>query len=149
MNMPRKSIGYRFAMLHRLQISFYRDAVRRLGIRPSQAPFVAELLSREAPISQEALATCCVIDPGATARALAQLEQAGLVRRQPNPHNRRQNMVAATEKARCLEDAFFAAVRSATTVFLKGFTEREHRLALRLLDRMMANGLEERYGARE
>lgn len=145
---PQQSFGYRFGMLQRLSVSLVRDDIKQLGIQPSQVPFLAALLSDDRPQTQDELAVRFLIDRGATARALEQLEMAGFVERRINPDNRRQKLVTATSRARGIAGDFFHILRSASDVFVKGFSEDERQAAMDLLDRMLANAVEEKYDRR-
>ena len=144
----QQSFGYRFGMLQRLSASLVRDKMRQLGIQPSQVPFMAALLTDEQPQTQDELAARFVIDRSAAARALEQLEIAGFVERRINPDNRRQKLVTATAKARGIAGDFFHILRSASEVFVKDFSEDERQAAMRFLDRMLANAVEEKYDRR-
>ena len=140
------SFGYRFAMIQRLHATLSREGILALGITTAQLPFVAELLHRQEPITQDELSKAISIDPAATARSLEQLEKKGMVTREVNPENRRQKLVTASSKAREQGDAFFAILRKASDTLVEGLTDDEKESALTLLDRIMANGITARYG---
>lgn len=146
MEMRSRSFGYRFAMLYRLHASLSREALQKLGIARSQVPLIAELLIAEGPLTQDQLSDRLAIDKAATARGLERLEKKGLVYREVNPRNRRQKLARPTEKTRKMAEPFFTALRSASEVFVKGFTEKERVQALDLMDRMMQNARDEKYG---
>jgi DNA-binding MarR family transcriptional regulator len=59
--------------------------------------FLIEIKCRK-NINQHDLSTNCSIDKGAVARALRKLEEQGLVKREVDENNRRQNMLSLTEK---------------------------------------------------
>lgn len=146
-DLKTKPIGYRFAVLHRLNASFISGDIKKLGISLSQMPFIAELLHAVAPMAQDQLSAQLEIDKAATARALEQLEKKGLVKRRVNPRNRRQKQVWATPAARAIEQQFFNCLRTKAEIFTKGFDADEIDRAIRLLDRMMENARQEKYGS--
>ncbi|MCP4114516.1 MAG: MarR family transcriptional regulator [Desulfobacteraceae bacterium] len=146
MNDRSKSFGYRFALLYRLICSLSSEKMNRLGISTSQIPFLSELFLADGPLTQDQLSKRVVIDKAATARGLMQLENLGLVVRKVNPENRRQKLVSPTPKARELETDFYNALRSSSEIFVRGFSKAEKEQALSLLDRMMENGKQARYG---
>lgn len=145
-NRRQTSFGYRFAMLHRLQMSMCKRDILQAGIQPSQFPFLMNLVQEESPVTQDYLSSCLAIDKGTTARAISQLKKAGYVTRETNPYNRRQKLVLATEKAHDVANALFTTLDNATKIFVQGFTEDERNTILKLMDRMISNarrGLDE------
>ncbi|WP_236893013.1 MarR family winged helix-turn-helix transcriptional regulator [Desulfoluna limicola] len=133
-------------MIQRLQAALSRDGLLALGVTTAQLPFLAELLHRQVPMTQDELSKALTIDPAATARTLEQLEKKGLVKRQVNPENRRQKLVTASPRALELEDEFFAILRKASDTLVEGLSDDEKETALTLLDRIMANGMKAKYG---
>jgi DNA-binding MarR family transcriptional regulator len=138
-NLKKKSFGYRFAMLHRLQASMCRQDILKAGIQPSQMPFLLELVQETSPVTQDRLSRQIAIDKGTTARAINQLEKAGFVTRVTNPENRRQNLISATQKAHDLADGLFASLDQATKILVEGFSNEERATILNLMDRMIMN----------
>ena len=136
------SFGYRFAMLHRLQLTMCRKEILNQGIRVSQLPFILRLVREQMPVTQDYLSGCLAIDKGTTARAISQLEKKGYVIRKSNPKNKRQNLVTATEKAHAAADKVLASLTRATDAFVRGFTDQEKQLVQDLLDRMLSNARE-------
>lgn len=135
----KTSFGYRFAMLHRLQMSMCRKDILSHGIQPSQLPFIVSLVNEPEPVTQDYLSACLAIDKGTTARAISQLEKIGYIIRRTNPENRRQNLVTATPRAYAAADSLFAALANAADAFVQGFTQEEKELVLDLMDRMLSN----------
>jgi DNA-binding MarR family transcriptional regulator len=143
-NTRQTSFGYRFAMLHRLQMSMCRKDMQQAGIQPSQFPFLAKLVREESPVTQDYLSSCLAIDKGTTARAISHLERAGYVTRETNPENRRQNLVSATEKAHAVTNRLFIILNDVSKIFVQGFTKEERNIILNLMDRMISNAQKER-----
>lgn len=146
MNDRSKSFSYRFALLYRLMCSLNNEKMTKLGITACQIPFLSELFLADGPLTQDQLSKRVVIDKAATARGLMHLEDQGLVVRKVNPGNRRQKLVSPTPKARELEADFYRALRSSSDVFVQGLSGEEKKQALSLLNRMMENGKQARYG---
>jgi DNA-binding MarR family transcriptional regulator len=95
----RESVHRALADLHRLTSS--RRSFSRLmaaaGVELTRT--AAEVLAqacRSGPVPMGALATALHLDPGATARIVAGLEDAGLVQRQRSEHDARVNVVWVT-----------------------------------------------------
>ena len=145
----KTSFGYRFAMIHRLNVSLAREGLKEIGLTQAQMPFLMELLLDPAPKTQKDLAQALVIDPAATARNLEQLEKNGWIHRKVNPKNRRQKLVFPSQKAREHEDKLIFVLKEASQSLVSDFSEKEKRTVLTFLDRIMANGLEAKGGIKE
>ena len=140
MDSPR--LGYHFAKLHRLMLSFCKRDVAGLGLQISQMPFLLILLRLDAPITQDELSTALVIDKAATTRTLDQLQRSGFVDRIVNPNNRRQKLVTATVKAKAIQGDLYEILQTASNVFTQNFSQEEMGQVFKLLNRMIANAME-------
>lgn len=67
------------------------------------------------------------------------MEGLGLVRRLPAPGDRRKTLIALTEKARSLKDAYEAVSARATEIIYQGFSEEERSSLEKSLDRVIVN----------
>jgi len=67
------------------------------------------------------------------------MEGLGLVRRLPAPGDRRKTLIALTEKARSLKNAYEAVSARATEIIYKDFSEAERDSLEKSLDRVIAN----------
>ena len=141
MDLQRTLFGYHFTTLSRLMFALCKQGVAELGLRPSHMPFMAELLHYDRPVTQDELSAALAIDKAATARALDLLEQDGFVTRVVNPDNRRQKLVAATPKAREMQEPLFAVLRRASSTVMGNLTREETDRAVGLLDRMIENAV--------
>jgi DNA-binding MarR family transcriptional regulator len=72
-------------------------------------------------------------------RMIDRLEQKGLVRRNPNPEDRRATNLEITTAGRALYPQLLAAKESVQAQFLRGFSEQEVRVLEQLLNRMLDN----------
>ena len=67
------------------------------------------------------------------------MEAAGLVRRLPDPDDRRKTLLALTEKARELQPDYMAVSTQMNDIFYQGFSEEEIRLCESMLERIHGN----------
>ena len=140
-----KSLGYRFAVLHRLYASYNREALKEIHIQTSEVPYMAELLKDGKAMTQDELSRRIAIDKGATARSLDSLEKKGFIVREVNPSNRRQKLISATEHSQKIATDFFSILASPAQVFLSGFSGVEQQTLYDYLDRMIETGMEAEY----
>ncbi|NJB68146.1 DNA-binding MarR family transcriptional regulator [Desulfobaculum xiamenense] len=134
----RTSPGYRVTRLARLNSAFLDRLVESMDIGHGQIPYLCALLACEG-LTQDELAAGVGVNRSATARALALLESKGLVSRRENSENRRQKLVFPSERARRMADDFYAVLDRENEVLFEGLSEDERRVALDIMDRMMAN----------
>ena len=90
-------LGRLVGMISRSRYNYLNSKFRNLNINPNQLSFLIEIKCRK-NINQHDLSINCSIDKGAVARALRKLEEQGLVKREVDENNRRQNMLSLTEK---------------------------------------------------
>lgn len=99
------------------------DALRPLGLSPAQYD-VLEFVWREGSISPKAVIERRAVEPSSVTGILARLERDGFVMRETDPDDRRSLLVKPTEKARALEEAARATVRSVLARVTRGWPER-------------------------
>ena len=80
--------GALISIINRGKFIFLNDRLRPLGLSAGQFP-VLMLLAKEQNITQETLVRHYHLDKGTIARAVRKLEDAGYIRRIPDPENRR------------------------------------------------------------
>ena len=90
-------LGRLVGMVSRSYYNYLNSKFKSLNINPTQLSFLFEIKCKK-NINQHDLSTNCSIDKGAVARALRKLEEQGLVKREVDENNRRQNMLSLTEK---------------------------------------------------
>ena len=90
-------LGRLVGMVSRSYYNYLNSKFKSLNINPTQLSFLFEIKCKK-NINQHDLSTNCSIDKGAVARALRKLEKQGLVKREVDENNRRQNMLSLTEK---------------------------------------------------
>ncbi len=113
-------------------------ATRRLGLSVSQTIVLGELFGHDG-CRQEDLRALVSLDKGNITRAVQQLEESGLVRREQDPADRRAVRVYTTEKARSIEDTMFALAAVWDDKLTAGFTREERETLISLLLKMEVN----------
>jgi DNA-binding MarR family transcriptional regulator len=90
-------VGKLITMISRGHTIYLNHHLEDFGINASQLHLLFEI-SHQRNINQEKIATRCNINKGAVARSIKKLEEKGLVTRQIDDANRRQNMISLTAK---------------------------------------------------
>ncbi|WP_448189936.1 MarR family winged helix-turn-helix transcriptional regulator [Azospirillum sp. sgz301742] len=133
-----ESYGYLVNYLGRL---FARALERRIGphgLFPGQMPALLALWEREG-ISQAELCRIVQVEQPTMANTLNRMERDELIRRVPDPEDRRRVLIYLTDRARALEEPVTALARDANGIAGQGFTEEESREAMRLLGKLISN----------
>jgi MarR family transcriptional regulator, multiple antibiotic resistance protein MarR len=110
----------------------------RFDISAAQLIVLASVANREAG-SASGLCKSISYDPGAMTRMIDRLQQKGLVRRVPNPEDRRAMNLELTAAGRALYPELVAAKETVQAQFLRGFSKDEVRVLDGLLNRMIEN----------
>jgi len=110
----------------------------KFDISTPQLLVLASVANREAA-SASTLCKNISYDPGAMTRMIDRLEQKGLVRRSPNPEDRRATHVDLTSAGKALFPQLLAAKERVQERFLRGFNKDDVRTLERLLNRMLEN----------
>lgn len=110
----------------------------KFDISAAQLIVLASLANQEAG-SASVLCKSISYDPGAMTRMIDRLQQKGLVRRVPNPGDRRAMNLEITEAGRALYPQLLAAKEVVQSQFLRGFSKDEVRTLESLLNRMLEN----------
>ncbi|MFF0746101.1 MarR family winged helix-turn-helix transcriptional regulator [Streptomyces sp. NPDC004111] len=123
------------ARLHRIAAG---RVLRCLGLYPGQE-FVMMRLWEAGPVRQSELIKAVGLDPSTVTKSLQRLEQAGHVRRRPDPKDRRASLVEATEESGALRERVLGAWADLEERTLAGLDERERAELLRLLEKVEGN----------
>ena len=70
---------------------------------------------------------------------LDRMEEAGLIKRLPDPGDRRKNLIALTDKAAGLREKYDQVSQEMNEVYYKDFTEKEITIFERYLQRVLKN----------
>ena len=96
-------IGKLIAIISKGQTIYMNRKLDEFGINSTQLHLLFEI-SNQDDINQEKIASRCNINKGAVARSIKKLEDKGLVIRQIDSTNRRQNKVSLTENGKDILD---------------------------------------------
>ncbi len=124
--------------IHRFARRYFAAQMEELSLPAGAFPLIFRLLRRDG-VSQDELADDFLVDKGTTARTLARLEEAGLITRSVDEHDRRIKRVRVTDRAREMAPAIRAAARAWNDKLLEGFSAEEREMALSFLQRMTDN----------
>jgi DNA-binding MarR family transcriptional regulator len=128
-------------LVNRVRVELIDALDRELApfdITAAQLIVLASVANKEAD-SPAGLCKNISYDPGAMTRMIDRLEQKGLVRRNPNPVDRRATNLEITTAGRALYPQLLAAKESVQAQFLRGFTAQEVGMLEQLLNRMLEN----------
>ena len=119
-------VGKLLYMIGKGYHAYINQHLSEFEINATQLHFLFEI-SHHNSINQEQIANRCAINKGAVARSIKKLEDRGLVKRQIDENNRRQNILSLTEdgeeilkKARDILDKWEEEV-----ILDKGYIEKE------------------------
>ena len=110
----------------------------KYDISAPQLIVLAYVANKEAD-SAAALCKSISYDPGAMTRMIDRLQEKGLIRRTPNPEDRRATNLELTAAGRALYPQLLAAKETVQAQFLRGFSKGEVRLLESLLNRLLEN----------
>ena len=128
-------------LINRLRVELIDAVDRELAEYEISAPqlIVLASLATDDPVSPASICKTISYDPGAMTRMIDRLEQKGLVKRIPNPNDRRATRLALTPAGKALYPKLMAAKDRVAAHFLRGFTKEESRQLESMLCRMIAN----------
>lgn len=96
-------------------------------------------LMREGPTTQVALADLLDVEPISVSRLIDRMENAGWVRREAHPEDRRARIILATDKAREIAPGVKAIAMEIYDQALTGLSDEERRIFHAALQRVIAN----------
>jgi MarR family transcriptional regulator, transcriptional regulator for hemolysin len=112
--------------------------LRDLGFATAQLP-VLTALEDGARMSQTDLARWARVEQPTMAQMLARMERDGIIRREPDPADRRSSLVSLTRQARARLPAGRAILRQGNVEMTQGLSAREVETLVGLLRRVLAN----------
>ncbi|MEV5543009.1 MarR family transcriptional regulator [Saccharopolyspora shandongensis] len=107
-------------------VLYHHALAERLGLGPTDLKCL-DLLHQRAPMTASELAAITGLTSGATTGVVARLEQAGLLGREPHPHDRRKQVLRPTSKAVREVQEVFDALPIDPDALIEGFDT--HQLA--------------------
>lgn len=128
-------------LINRIRVEMIDALDRELAQFDISAPQLIVLASMANNEADSAARLCKSIsyDPGAMTRMIDRLEKKGLIRRTPNPDDRRAMNLEITTAGRALYPQLLAAKGRVQAQFLRGFSKDEARLLDCFLNRMLEN----------
>lgn len=90
-------VGKLLYMIGKGYALYLNHHISEFGINTTQLHLIFEI-SQQSDVNQEKIATSCNINKGAVARSIKKLEDNGIVKREIDENNRRQNKLSLTKK---------------------------------------------------
>lgn len=137
-------IGYRMVDNSRLLRRIFDERVRHLGLTAAQARLLLSL-DRHPGQKQSWYAELLEIEPITLTRTIDRMEDAGWLKRCPDPADRRANLLHLTEKSRDKVEGVRSTVEQLFEKMLGGLNSKDRAALLTFLESVNANLI----GARE
>ncbi len=135
---PLRHPGHYFSRIAR-GLSHAGDMrLRGLGFATAQLPVLAAL-SDGGRLSQTELARRASVEQPTMAQMLSRMERDGLIRRTPDPRDRRSSLISLTEEALGRLPAGRAVLRQGNADMTKGLSPEEVETLVSLLRRVLTN----------
>jgi MarR family transcriptional regulator for hemolysin len=135
---PMANPGHYFSRIARALARIGDIRLRELGFATAQLP-VLTALKDGARLSQTDLARWAKVEQPTMAQMLARMERDGIIRREPDPADRRSSVISLTKQARSRLPAGRAVLRQGNVEMTKGLSAREVETLVSLLRRVLAN----------
>ncbi|MDD4731027.1 MAG: MarR family transcriptional regulator [Desulfovibrio sp.] len=132
------SPGYWTNLLARRFIVRLSKQLQPLGICAGQFGPLVWLWERDGRTQAE-LCRCLAVEQSTMARTLTRMERDGLIRREPDPDDRRRALVRLTDKARELQSQALKVAHEVNREAFFGLSREDAELFFRLSRRMIAN----------
>jgi MarR family transcriptional regulator, transcriptional regulator for hemolysin len=133
-----RSAGHYISRIARAFARISDARLRELGFATAQLP-VLTALGDGARLSQAELTRWAKVEQPTMAQLLGRMERDGIIRRAPDPKDRRSSLVALTDEARAKLPAARAILEAGNRDALRGLTYAEAATFLNLLQRVLAN----------
>jgi MarR family transcriptional regulator, transcriptional regulator for hemolysin len=135
---PTAHPGHYFSRIARGLARIGDIRLRDLGFATAQLP-VLTALKDGSRMSQSDLARWAKVEQPTMAQMLARMERDGIIRREPDPTDRRSSLISLTKQARSRLPAGRAILRQGNVEMTKGLSAREVVTLVSLLRRVLAN----------
>lgn len=132
-----ESLGYLLNYAARLVARMHAQCLEQHGVTLGQWA-VLMFLWVEDGVSQTELSRQVAIEDATMVRSIDRMERDGLVRRQRNPHDRRQLQIFLTDKGRSLRDVLVPCAIAGNEAATHSFAAAEQHQVHDLLRRMIA-----------
>jgi DNA-binding MarR family transcriptional regulator len=130
-------VGSMFTALRRMvahSVLFNQRMADRMKMNPTDLQFI-NLLDIDGPMTPGRLAELTGLTTGGVTVVLDRLEKAAVIRRAPNPEDRRSSLISILPKFLRSAEAAYAKMTEATDALLAQFTERELAVVVRFLQK--------------
>lgn len=131
-----KSVGRMASILYRKDQIYLNIVLKPYGITASEVPILNYLFWREG-VAQEEVCTYLAIDKGAMARAVQTMIEKDLVRKEPDPEDRRANKLYPTQKALDLKACIGQRLHRWSEYLTEGLDEETIEIMYQALDHMV------------
>ena len=131
-------LGKRMMILQLLRRRVIHGKNSEKEIVPGQYPLL-NYLSKNPEATQQELATMLFVSPASVAQSTKRLQKAGLLEKECNPNNLRQNRLRVTEAGQEAVNGFRAFIESVDQQTLLGFSDAEIESLTHMLNRMIKN----------
>ena len=135
---PMAHPGHYFSRIARGLARIGDVRLRDLGFATAQLP-VLTALKDGSRMSQTDLARWAKVEQPTMAQMLARMERDGIIRREPDPADRRSSFVSLTKQACARLPAGRAVLRQANSDMTQGLSARDVKILVGLLRRVLAN----------
>ncbi|MEW6768300.1 MAG: MarR family transcriptional regulator [Pseudomonadota bacterium] len=135
---PTAHPGHYFSRIARGLARIGDIRLHDLGFATAQLPVLTALKDGER-MSQSNLARWAKVEQPTMAQMLARMERDGIIRREPDPADRRSSFVSLTKQARARLPAGRAVLRQGNVEMTKGLSASEVDTLVGLLRRVLAN----------
>ncbi len=135
---PMAHPGHYFSRIARGLARVGDARLRELGFATAQLPVLAALKDGAA-LSQTELARRARVEQPTMAQMIARMERDGIVRRAPDPADKRSSLIALTEAARARLPAGRAVLWQGNADMTQGLSAEETETLVGLLRRVLAN----------
>lgn len=136
-------------VFRRVERQYMKDRLCSADLQMPDA-LVIRLLRRTGQLRQEDIAQDIVLDKGTVARAVARLEERGLVERVVSPKSRREKLVSLTEPGEQVCREIETVMQEWNDICYRGFTSREREecdaFLARITDNVVQFRREEEHG---
>lgn len=134
----QESIGRYLACIYKAGQCYVGRELAEYGIGSGQYFFLL-VLSKKDGISQDALTEVARVDKATTGRAVKKLAEEGFIIRKRNPKDLRAYQIYLTEKGKRMLPVVREVLSRWNNSILKGLTEEEKQLALKLVKKIFDN----------
>jgi DNA-binding MarR family transcriptional regulator len=132
------SLGYQVNLLARLFERALRERIAAHGVVPGQFPALLCLYEQDG-LTQAEIGSRVQIEQPTIAKTLQRMERDGLIRRAPDPDDRRRVRIHLTPRTRALEPTLAAAARAINERAIDGLTRAEAEHLMGTVTRIIAN----------